>query len=352
MASPTPFDAASTLYLPDTQETISLFISLTCITIMSVLFGRKTAGTTIRTLNYARWLVVGLFITSWLFSLMAAMLVQTNNNNIVSCEISVFSCIILYALSKIFIYLFLAERVHIVTSIGVTRWNSKLYKFNLGLISPYLGILTLAIIYRVAIVQDNGHCKIGLKQEAAVPLIGYDVFISSWLTFLFVRALMSSTSMLQGPSKSKLREVARRTMIGSAIALFLSSANIATIVYYEGHQRGLLCLGLCTMDVTLNAITVHWVTSRGSKSGRGGGVDGANGGGKGGGGGGGAVGPVDPRYTPFGGQGTYHGHGFPGPEKYHNPLESHISVTVESYVEEYHQMRYGERSTESPDYRH
>ncbi|KAF9337460.1 hypothetical protein BG006_004694 [Podila minutissima] len=319
---------------------------------MSVLFGRKTAGTTIRTLNYARWLVVGLFITSWLFSLMAAMLVQTNNNTIVSCEILVFSCIILYALSKIFIYLFLAERVHIVTSIGLMRGNSKLYKFNLGLISPYLCILNLAIIYRVAIVQDNGHCNIGLKQEAAIPLIGYDVFISSWLTFQFVRALMSSNSMLQGLSKSKLREVARSTMIGSAIALFLSSANIATIVYYEGHQRGLLCLGLCTMDVTLNAITVHWVTSRGTKSGRGGSVDGADGGDKGGGGGGGAVGPVDPRYMPFGGQGTYHGHGFPGLEKYHNPLESHISVTVELYVEEYHQMRHGERSTELPDYQH
>ncbi|KAG0026109.1 hypothetical protein BGZ82_009630, partial [Podila clonocystis] len=343
MASTTPFDSSSTLYRPDTEESISLFVSLICISLMSLLFGRKTAGTTIHTLNYARWLVVGLYITSWLFSLMAAMLVQTNNNNMISCEISVFSCIILYALSKIFIYLFLAERVHVVTSIGITRWNSKLYKLNLGLVSPYLGILALAIIYRVAEIE-NGHCKIGLKKEAAIPLIGYDIFISSWLTFLFVRSLMSSTSMLQGPSKSKLREVARRTMIGSAIALVLSSANIATIVYFEGHQRGLLCLGLCTVDVTLNAITIHWVTSRGSKSSRSGGsVDRT-------GGVGGAVGPADPRYQPFGGQGTFHGHGFPGPEKHLNPLESHISVTVESYVEEYHQMRYG-RSSESPDYR-
>ncbi|KAG0331023.1 hypothetical protein BG000_011281 [Podila horticola] len=351
MASPTPFDASSTLYRPDTEESISLFVSLTCISLMSLLFGRKTAGTTIHTLNYARWLVVGLYISSWLFSLMAAMLVQTNNNNMISCEISVFSCIILYALSKIFIYLFLAERVHVVTSIGVTRWNSNLYKLNLGLVSPYLGILALAIIYRVAVVQDNGHCKIGLKKEAAIPLIAYDIFISSWLTFLFVRSLISSTSLLQGPSKSKLREVARRTMIGSATALVLSSANIATIVYYEGHQRGLLCLGLCTVDVTLNAITIHWVTSRGSRSSRNGAGEDRTGGGGVIGGGGGAVGPTDPQYQPFGGQGTYHGHGFPGPEKHLNPLESHISVTVESYVEEYHQMRYG-RSSESPDYRY
>lgn len=345
MSSPTPFDAPSKLYQPDASESISLFISLTCISLMSLLFGRKTAGTTIHNLNYARWLVVGLYVTSWLFSFMAAMLVQTNNDNLVSCTISVFSCIILYAFSKILIYLFLAERVHVVTSIGVTRWNSRLYKLNLGLVSPYLGILTLAIIYRVAVLDNEKHCQIGLQKEAAIPLIAYDIFISSWLTFLFVRSLISSTSMLQGPSKSKLREVARRTMIGSAVALVLSSANIATIVYYEGHQRGLLCLGLCTVDVTLNAITIHWVTSRGPKS------SGRTGSGDRDATGGGGVGPADPRYQPFGGQGTYHGHGFPGPEKHLNPLESHISVTVESYVEEYHQMRYG-RSSESPDYQY
>ncbi|KAF9213633.1 hypothetical protein BGZ59_005090, partial [Podila verticillata] len=273
MSSPTPFDGPTKLYQPDTSESVSLFISLTCISLMSLLFGRKTAGSTIHTLNYARWLVVGLYVSSWLFSFMAAMLVQTNNYNIISCTISVFSCIILYAFSKILIYLFLAERVHVVTSIGVSRWNSKLYKLNLGL---------------------EGHCKIGLEKQAAIPLIAYDIFISSWLTFLFVRSLMSSTSMLQGPSKSKLREVARRTMIGSAVALILSSANIATIVYYEGRQRGLLCLGLCTVDVTLNAISIHWVTSRGPKSSGRTGVSGdrpVTGGG--------GVGPADPRYLPF-----------------------------------------------------
>jgi len=51
------------------------------------------------------------------------MLVQTNNFNIISCTMSVYSCIILYACSKIFIYLFLMEKVYVVTAVGSTRFD-------------------------------------------------------------------------------------------------------------------------------------------------------------------------------------------------------------------------------------
>ncbi|KAG0334916.1 hypothetical protein BG004_000210, partial [Podila humilis] len=265
----TPFDSpdgtssqSRQAYQPDATETLSLFVSLACISLMSMLFGRKTSATTWGSLNYARGLVVGLYVCSWLFSLMAAMLVQTNNANQISCDISVFICILLYAFSKILIYLFLTERVHVVTSIGCTRWNSKLYRLNLGLISPYLGILTLAIIYRNA---------------------GFDI-----LNFTPSGAIQ----------KAKSRDAAADP-VGGAMGPMGGG----------GRSGDRISMG--------------------------------------------AVGPTDPRYQPFGGQGTYHGHhgGFPKPaEKNHNPLESHISVTVESYVEEYHQMRYG-RTSESPEYR-
>ncbi|KAG0230526.1 hypothetical protein BGX31_005808 [Mortierella sp. GBA43] len=90
---------------------------------MSVLFGRKTTGTKANTINYARGLVVVIYIVSWSFSLIAAMLVQTNNFNILSCTLSVYLCIILYALDKIVIYLFLMEKVYVVTAVGTSRAN-------------------------------------------------------------------------------------------------------------------------------------------------------------------------------------------------------------------------------------
>ncbi|KAF9147405.1 hypothetical protein BG015_010966 [Linnemannia schmuckeri] len=296
-------------YQPETVEILSLFISLLCITVMSLLFGRKTAGTRIGNINYARGLVIMLYFLSWLFSVIAAVLVQTNNRNQTSCTLSILVCIVLYASSKVVIYLFLTERVYVVTAVGVTRWNSRMYKFNLALVSPYLGIFVLAVYFRVAEIQsEDGHCMIGLKSAASIPLILYDTFICSWLTGLFVHALLSSTSMLQGPTKSRLRDVARRTFIGSVFALLLSSANVASLVYFDGHQRGLYSrdgLGL-NRDITV---------------------------------------VVETRDRPVGGAAGVHPHNgnqqyaMQGMDKSVDPLESHISVSIESYVEEYHRMQ-------------
>ncbi|KAG0001903.1 hypothetical protein BGZ79_003966 [Entomortierella chlamydospora] len=295
---------------PDHEETGGLFLSLAAISVMALLFGRKTSSTKFSSLNYARALVVILNIVSWLFSFSSALLAQTNNGNYVSCDLSIFFCIFLYAGSKILIYLFLMERVHVVTAIGVTRWNSKLFKFNIFLLTPYFGLVVIAVIYRVAKIYDDETCHIGLEDIVSFPLIAYDSLLSVWLTTLFMRALISSTSQLQGPTRSKLREVARKTLIGSILSLFFSTANIASIVYFKGNQRGVLCLTFCTLDVTLNVITIHWVTTRGRSSAP---RSSSSGGGR--------LSRIDP-----------------SPGGIDKQLETHISVSVESYVEEYHQM--------------
>ncbi|KAF9435574.1 hypothetical protein BGZ76_005966 [Entomortierella beljakovae] len=119
------------------------------------------------------------------------------------------------------------------------------------------------ILNRVAVLDDQGRCYIGLKPLASIVLVMYDVSISCWLTVLFIRPIMSTHAALHGPSKSRLLQVARRTLIGSVIALFLSTANILSLVYFRGYEESVLCLLSCTLDVTLNACSIHWVTSRG-----------------------------------------------------------------------------------------
>ncbi|KAF9400538.1 hypothetical protein BGZ94_005437 [Podila epigama] len=239
---------------------------------------------------------------------------------------SIISCVALYTSSKVIIYLFLMEKVYVVTAVGVTRSNFLLYKVNAAFLLPYFVVMALMIVYRNAtIVDDTGECRIGLQRKAAIPLIIYDIAMSCWLTYLFIRPLMSSTSLLQGPSKGKLRDVARRTLLGSLVALVTSSANFVTLVYFDGYERGLTCLGSCTVDVTLNAITVHWVTSRGSfrsnnSTGRS---------------------TAERRHTR---DARFFNNGVTS-DKQVAPLESHLSVTVESYVEEYHQLHYSNNST-------
>ncbi|KAF9912821.1 hypothetical protein EC991_008687 [Linnemannia zychae] len=298
---------------------------------MSLLFGRKTSGTNMTNINYARGLVISLYIVSWAFTTIAAVLTSTNYGNITSCTLSIFVCLSLYAMSKIIIYLFLIEKVYVVSSVTTLRRDTTLYRVNILLLTPYTVILVLMILNRVAVLDVDDQCFIGLKPLASITLILYDIFISSWLTILFIRPLMSTTSVLQGPSKGKLRQVARRTLIGSIIALILSSANVFTLVYFKGYEDSVLCLLSCTLDVTLNACTVHWVTSRArgnNQSDRGG-----------------SRGQQQTPGTGAHGHGGHVGHGGMGYNNYTHPTTSaekhmipmstdtHISVTVESYTE-------------------
>ncbi|KAF9297917.1 hypothetical protein BGZ91_010099, partial [Linnemannia elongata] len=182
-----------------------------------------------------------------------------------------------------------------------------LYRVNILLLTPYTVILVLMILNRVAVLDVNDQCFIGLKPLASITLI---------------RPLMSTTSVLQGPSKGKLRQVARRTLIGSIVALILSSANVFTLVYFKGYEDSVLCLLSCTLDVTLNACAVHWVTSR---------ARGSNGTEKGG--------SRNHQQTPHGGIGhgavgySNYTHPATSTEKHIMPTDTHISVTVESYQE-------------------
>ncbi|KAF9102573.1 hypothetical protein BGX29_004415 [Mortierella sp. GBA35] len=291
---------------------------------MSLLFGRKTSGTNMTNINYARGLVISLYIVSWGFTTISAVLTSTNTGNITSCTLSIFMCLSLYAMSKVIIYMFLIEKVYVVSSVTTLRRDTTLYRVNILLLTPYTIILILMILNRVAVLDENDQCFIGLKPLASITLILYDIFISSWLTILFIRPLMSTTSVLQGPSKGKLRQVARRTLVGSIVALILSSANVFTLVYFKGYEDSVLCLLSCTMDVTLNACAVHWVTSR---------ARGNNGSDKAGSRGG-------HQHTPGGtnainGQYNNYNHPATSTEKNMIPMstDTHISVTVESYQE-------------------
>ncbi|KAF9582427.1 hypothetical protein BGW38_000220 [Lunasporangiospora selenospora] len=289
---------------------------------MSVLFGRKTAGTSLANINYARGLVISLYICSWGFTTIAAVLTSTNPGNITSCTLSIFVCLSLYALSKIIIYMFLIEKVYVVSSVTTTRKDTMLYRINILLLTPYSIILVLMVLNRVAVIDSEDQCFIGLRPTASITLILYDIFISSWLTILFIRPLMSTTSVLQGPSKGKLRQVARRTLIGSIIALILSSANVFTLVYFKGYEDSVLCLLSCTLDVTLNACTVHWVTSR-ARSGSPSSEKGVTGGG-------GSRGHSQGNLN-HGPPYHYSGNHTSSTEKPMVPTETHISVSIDSY---------------------
>ncbi|KAI9276008.1 hypothetical protein BY458DRAFT_539362 [Sporodiniella umbellata] len=251
-----------TEYNPDIYEIASELTSLACITILALATGSKTYGEKVKTLNYGRLLVIALYTFSWAFAATSVLVVSTNNNNLISCTLGMLSCDVFYAGSKIVAYAWLIERVYLVTGVKTTRLRTPQYRLHLLLLCPYVIIFTLMLSFRNIYLESNGTCTIGLKDIASIPLLIYDFILNLYLTWLFMKPLTNvGRDTRQNWKETRLYRLARRTLVASIVCLSVSFLNVLGVVITHGHQRGLVCLTLCTVDVTVNVITVHWVTN-------------------------------------------------------------------------------------------
>ncbi|KAI8335240.1 hypothetical protein EDC96DRAFT_579134 [Choanephora cucurbitarum] len=255
---------------PDILEIISELISLICITVLATAVGSKTFGEKVKTINYGRFMVILLYLLSWAFATTSVVIVSTNNNNIVSCTLGMLSCDIFYAGSKVVVYAWLIERIHLVTAVKTARLKTRQYRFHLVLLCPFIIIFALMLTYRNIYLETDGKCTIGLQLVASVPLIVYDFVLNLYLTWLFMAPLMNiGLTSRSNWKRSRLYKLARRTMVASIVSLLISFANVLVVVITKGHERGLVCLTMCTVDVTINAVTVYWVTTNHKDSNKG-----------------------------------------------------------------------------------
>jgi hypothetical protein len=111
------------MYSPDDYEIISEVNSVTCITILSLIFGRKLASID-GSIHYVRGLLLLLYGLSWAFNLIACMLTSTNNGNFLSCVLTNFNCAVIYTSAKVVLYLYFIEKVIMITiidNVALTR---------------------------------------------------------------------------------------------------------------------------------------------------------------------------------------------------------------------------------------
>ncbi|KAI8328837.1 hypothetical protein BC941DRAFT_444151 [Chlamydoabsidia padenii] len=248
---------------PDSGEIASEVIGLLGITVMCALFGIKTYNVQYKYLSYSRWLVLLLYMCSWAFTVTGLTLMLTNNGNYLSCLLAELTCDIFYSGTKILMYCWLIEKVWVVNAGRASRWQTKSYRFHVLLLAPYIAIFSLMIIFHNAWLLDDGICMIGLQPIASVPLIAYDFIFNLYMTVLFVLPLMkigNDTNM--DWKQSRLHEVAKRTMWASVVCLVASFANVTALAILGGIERGVVCLTCCFVDVMVNVVTVHWVTSQ------------------------------------------------------------------------------------------
>ncbi|KAI0047747.1 hypothetical protein FA95DRAFT_1189156 [Auriscalpium vulgare] len=208
--------------------------------------------------SWARLCIVLVFLDSWLFLFLSGILIfgvglETKN---AVCSASIYLCIAFYATSKILIYFFLIEKVHLVWSPSAgRRLKSPVYIICLITVLSYTVIIALMLVGRIHFIREDNICMIGLKPYSSIPLLSYDLYINVFLNILFIWPLFRSK--LVNP---RVRRVAIRTLVASGVALTTSAINMIVLTVLKGQELGWVCLGSCGADVILNAVALFWVT--------------------------------------------------------------------------------------------
>ncbi|KAK9778838.1 hypothetical protein SCAR479_04462 [Seiridium cardinale] len=244
-----------------------VFVSLISIAILSAFITQRyLAITNWRKLPLIVWLVFAIFVDSWLFVFITAILKHGAgiNSSFELCSSAILLCLICYVSSKILVYFFLVEKAFVVRNGAKPRLQSKLYCFNsFGMLGVYITVSILNFIFRITRLE-NGLCIIGMKKIAMVPLITFDLLVNIYLTILFLiplRCLYSFKDMPRTPANIRLRTVAMRTFVGALSTTVSSVVNLTVLMALDG-EPGWVCLLCCNCDILFSAVIIQWVTSQ------------------------------------------------------------------------------------------
>lgn len=239
-----------------------MILSLVTLTILAICITRRVekVGKWHR-LPITGWLIIIIYFDSFLFVFVTAMFKDVGINESQGiCEGAILLCLVCYMSTKIFIYTFLVEKAYIVRGSHKPRLNDKLYIFNaFGLIIPYVAIVILNFVWRIAYINKGGTCIIGMQKKAMLPLIVFDVVINVYLTALFIIPLRRLYSYQHNTNKA-LRIMALRTFVGSCATLTSSVVNLTILMILKG-EPGWICLMCCNADILFSVLVLHWVTS-------------------------------------------------------------------------------------------
>ncbi|EKG19309.1 hypothetical protein MPH_03172 [Macrophomina phaseolina MS6] len=239
-----------------------MILSLVTLTILAICITRRVEKISKwHRLPITGWLIIIIYFDSFLFVFVTAMFKDVGINESQGiCEGAILLCLVCYMSTKIFIYTFLVEKAYIVRGSHKPRLHDKLYIFNaFGLIIPYVAIVILNFVWRIAYINKSGTCIIGMQKKAMLPLITFDVVINVYLTALFIIPLRRLYSYQHNTNKA-LRIMALRTFIGSCATLTSSVVNLTVLMILKG-EPGWICLMCCNADILFSVLVLHWVTS-------------------------------------------------------------------------------------------
>ncbi|KAF9269234.1 hypothetical protein L218DRAFT_428406 [Marasmius fiardii PR-910] len=245
-------------------QVLSSLVHFLGVTVVTHCLSRRLASLSLSgifELPWSRLCILLIFIDSWGFLFTGGVLVfgvgLESSSSI--CGSAILLCIACYASSKVLIYLFLIERVHVVwtsTTSSTSRFKSTVDRLCYLTVAPYVVIIVLLLLGRISeLTGGNQACVIGLKPIGSIPLLTYDLYINLFLTVLFFWPLFRN-----GHLSPRVKRLAVRTLVASIASLTTSTVNIAVLTARNGREYGWVCLGSCSADVIVNAVALYWAT--------------------------------------------------------------------------------------------
>ncbi|THX76888.1 hypothetical protein D6D04_06600 [Aureobasidium pullulans] len=249
--------------VPEAARVVAMALSMITISVLAICLTRRIQFVkNWKGISMTNGLIIAIHIDSFLFIFCTAVLSKAYslNQSRGICDGAIVLCLLCYMTTKIMIYYFLVEKVYIIRTSNTPRMKSKLWLFNFfGVICPYVVLVILNFVFRIAYINEKGVCVIGMKRKALVPLITFDVLLNVYLTSLFLHPLRQCYSFKTG-TNSRMRTLVFRTFVGSCATLVMSVVNLSILTILDG-EPGYICLCLCNLDILFTVIVLHWATA-------------------------------------------------------------------------------------------
>jgi hypothetical protein len=188
------------------------------------------------------------------------------------CVAGTWICLILYTITKLVIFLFLVERIHIVRAPFVQRKHDKIYLACLSII--LFGFCPATVNGYIGPVINMGpegrRCYFGIRGSASIPILGMNMFVDLVLTGVFLYLLRQGhglpvfSNKLWGrkrrgasracgdasetPMQRNIRTLLWKSIIGGLLIELPMMGNMIQFVVTRGQELGTVCLALCVVE--------------------------------------------------------------------------------------------------------
>ncbi|KAF2755842.1 hypothetical protein EJ05DRAFT_79515 [Pseudovirgaria hyperparasitica] len=281
-------------------RTIYTVVSMCCLMGLATMLGcraRQLKLNNILMINVVRASVVLMYVMGIFFVFAAAVVeIGLGLSTPAVCQAAIFVCLVFYMASKLFMYIFLIERIHILRSPYSNRtrdwvWVGGMVSLAVG----FGGIAIIGFIWPMADLSvEDGKCRIGLPLKVSVPLLTFDVAVNVALTAVFIYLLrplltLGSNSVTSSSAVAKAVSIASwalgigkrhsdqehpsnaallkrvkkllwKSLLGMLLVLLPTMANLTVLYTFQGRELGWVCFTICTLDITWGVSIVHWLT--------------------------------------------------------------------------------------------